>query len=319
MKKEILVVAVVCLILGGGGGYIFAYSTYQPQIDDLTGEVSGLGFVLSETTVTVSSLELEKINHLELIADMETITFLMEECIQGKVREILTLENELTSSKLALAEESRLTYTLEADIRDLEEEIETILDIDVLQYYEWEYDGTWTWTISIPLSLYFEYHTKSRPSRQRDWIDMADDPKDDYYIDNLLISMGRTDRTFNEIEMVEFVIAFVQGLPYTSDNATTGSDDYPRYPIETLFDRGGDCEDTSILTVALLSELGYDVALIDLPGHMAVGIAIDAYGSYYTHDGKKYFYLETTGEGWEIGEIPEAYEDELAYVYPLNP
>jgi len=256
--------------------------------------------------------------------------------------EIVELEDYITSANERLAERLTMIHDLESEVSslerqkrsletsirnyqdevyDLEEMIDLIMEIEATQYYEWEYQTTWTWTINIPLSLYIEYYSRARPDEYRDWVDMADDPDDDRYIDSIVDSMERAARTerFNEIEMVEYVIAFVQGLPYTSDSATTGSDEYPRYPIETLFDRGGDCEDTAILTVALLSELGYDVALLIYDDHVAVGVVVDTYGSYYVEDGKDYFYLETTGEGWEIGEIPEDYEDESAYVYPLNP
>jgi hypothetical protein len=69
--------------------------------------------------------------------------------------------------------------------------------------------------------------------------------------------------------------------------------------------------------------MGYDVALIFLPAptpdHVAIGIAISGvYGSYYEVSGKKYFYLETTGEGFEIGQIPTAYQGASAYVYPVE-
>lgn len=39
----------------------------------------------------------------------------------------------------------------------------------------------------------------------------------------------------------------------------------------------------------------------------------------WEYEGKDYFYLETTGEGWEIGEIPDEYKPENAYLYPLLP
>jgi len=76
-----------------------------------------------------------------------------------------------------------------------------------------------------------------------------------------------------------------------------------------------------VLTAALLDRLVYDVALLILPyeNHAAVGVSIEgAYGYYYAYDGKKYFYLETTGEGWGIGDMPD-FADKSAYVYPLNP
>jgi hypothetical protein len=63
--------------------------------------------------------------------------------------------------------------------------------------------------------------------------------------------------------------------------------------------------------------MGYDVALIALPRHMAVGVNISAYGSYYEYGSKKYFYLETTGDGWKIGEIPVEYQNLTARIYPV--
>ena len=88
----------------------------------------------------------------------------------------------------------------------------------------------------------------------------------------------------------------------------------------TLFDRRGDCEDTSILVAARLDGMGYDVAMLFLWGekHCAVGISIEgAHGSYYSIGAKKYFYLETTGEGLRIGEIPPDFTNTRANIFPL--
>jgi CRISPR-associated protein Cas1 len=37
------------------------------------------------------------------------------------------------------------------------------------------------------------------------------------------------------------------------------------------------------------------------------------------HEEEQYFYLETTGEGWEIGDIPPDLTDTRAYIFPINP
>jgi len=60
-------------------------------------------------------------------------------------------------------------------------------------------------------------------------------------------------------ETIDFVGSFVQQLPYTSDRVTTPYDEYPRFPLETLYEKGGDCEDTAILAATILKEMGYDV------------------------------------------------------------
>jgi len=113
----------------------------------------------------------------------------------------------------------------------------------------------------------------------------------------------------------------VQSLPYTVDSVTTSFDEYPRYPIETLVDNGGDCEDTSILLAAIVDKLGYGVALIMPPAHVAVGIAGEESrpGRYWEYAGTKYYYLETTGEGFRIGEVPSVYSKATAHVYPIGP
>jgi len=122
-------------------------------------------------------------------------------------------------------------------------------------------------------------------------------------------------------EVVEFVIAFVQGFPYVSDSASTPYDEYTRYPIETLLEREGDCEDTALLTAVLLKELGYGSALILMPqeGHAAVGVlgGDGVYGAYYEVNGKKYFYVETTAKGWPIGVVPDHIVGAKALVVPL--
>ena len=127
---------------------------------------------------------------------------------------------------------------------------------------------------------------------------------------------------YTDTERAEFIVAFVQSLPYTSDSVTTPYDEYPRYPIETLVENGGDCEDTSILMASLLDGLGYDVVLLRLPdhSHMAIGIwgSESESGAHWEFNEKRYFYLETTGQGYEIGEIYQHYNGALAEIYPIE-
>ena len=105
------------------------------------------------------------------------------------------------------------------------------------------------------------------------------------------------------------------------DSVTSEWDEYPRYLLEALFDRGGDCEDTSLLALALLDRMGYDVCLLLLveERHAAIGIAIEnAGGSYYEHDGKKYFYLETVSDKYQIGEIPPQFKKINSMIFLLK-
>lgn len=148
-------------------------------------------------------------------------------------------------------------------------------------------------------------------------------PLDDLNIGHLAdeFRSATQQQDFGEDEKAEFVAAFVQGLTYTADTVTTGHDEYPRYPLETLVDNGGDCEDTAILLAAILHSLGYDVVLIAFPDeHSAVGVAVAGVsGTYFEHNGTQYFYLETTNTGWGIGQIPDDLKGLTANIYNMTP
>jgi hypothetical protein len=119
---------------------------------------------------------------------------------------------------------------------------------------------------------------------------------------------------------VELVIDWVQSFPYTPDDVATGYDDYPKFPTETMTDLEGDCEDTSILLAAVVraEPFGYGTALIQPPGHMMAGVySDDLPGIYFEKNGRRYYVIETTGEGWGVGDMPDEYQDSRAIVYPV--
>ena len=119
---------------------------------------------------------------------------------------------------------------------------------------------------------------------------------------------------------VNFVLRFVQSLEYTYDNASTPSNEYWRYAVETLVDETGDCEDTSILFASIMEAMGYDAVLINLPGHIAVGIygAQGYSGTYYLYGGQRYYYCETTGNGWTMGQLPPGFQGQTATIIQVE-
>ena len=246
-----------------------------------------------------------EIQRLNLVVDS------LESDIAEYQQEISYLRRELDENQLQVLEN--------------DEYIDLIKEINVKQHFEWEYGySEWTWDLTIPLVLYLDYRAFHRPSDIDDYVKLSLDSRDDYYIESLVdgLEEAAENKGFSKYETVEYVISFVQSLPYTEDNVETPWDEYPRYPIETIFDRGGDCEDTSILVAALLDEMNYDVCLVILENeeHCAVGIAggEGIQGTYYLVDDTKYFFLETTGTGWEIGELPSSITDSTAKIYPLK-
>lgn len=194
--------------------------------------------------------------------------------------------------------------------------------------YTWTFAGRrCTWQIQVPESLYSYFKNLPRTPVRSSSI-YINNSIDDTSIERIVFEIEKMsqDLGLDDLGKLEFVIAFVQGLPYTVDSVTTPYDDYPRYPIETLVDMGGDCEDTSILLASLLDKMGYKVVLVYFPrlvtDHPHYGVGIlgqeDTYGTYWEHGGEKYFYLETTNTGWGIGQIPEGRLDIPAIIYNVN-
>ena len=182
-------------------------------------------------------------------------------------------------------------------------------------------DVDFTWTTEFNSKDLQDYRSRTRP-RTIDYSIYASDRMDDLYMRELTGLFGKYARQYkmNERETIDFVGSFVQQLPYTSDRVTTPYDEYPRFPLETLYEKGGDCEDTAILAATILKEMGYDVVLVAFKRHMGLGVACsDCEGSFYEASNRKYYYLETTGEGWKVGALPSQYEEERARLYPLTP
>ena len=113
------------------------------------------------------------------------------------------------------------------------------------------------------------------------------------------------------------LVFFIQQIPYVPDNSTDSyiegalprharqvadSVEYQKYPVETLVDGKGDCEDAAILMGGLLDALGYDTVLLGYSDHMALGIRMEGFNPYYakytpkyfTYEGENYYYVEGT-------------------------
>jgi len=192
----------------------------------------------------------------------------------------------------------------------------------IIREYSWSYGGNeWTWELRFSQSMYDYFKEMPRPPTMNYSVYVTN-PLDDPYIDGLVknINEAAEKENYSEYQTVEFAASFVQNLPYTVDSATSPFDEYPRYPVETLVDNGGDCEDTSILLASILDSMGYGVILIELPGHCAVGVkgGANIYGMYWEYAGEKYFYIETTDSGWAIGELPDEYVGVSADMYPIG-
>lgn len=185
--------------------------------------------------------------------------------------------------------------------------------------HEWDHDGlTWSCSLNIPVELY-EYY-QGRAHQSDDMVKFVLSDYDRGCIRSLVSSFreGGDKAGYSDRNNMGNVISFVQSLRYMSDRASKGELDYVRFPVETLVDGVGDCEDMAILAAAILHEMGYDVLLVNLPDHMALAVECDdCEGVYYQYGNRAYYYLEVTNVGWDIGQIPNEYRDSSAKLSPL--
>ena len=119
-------------------------------------------------------------------------------------------------------------------------------------------------------------------------------------------------------EFARLILSFVQNIPYVTDEESTGHREYWKYPLETLWDGGGDCEDSAILCDTLLMMAGYDVAFILFQDHAMSAVSVDVDGHHVEQDGIEYVMCETTNV-WEMGQTSSGHaESDIYYWCPVR-
>lgn len=170
-------------------------------------------------------------------------------------------------------------------------------------------------TFYVDYNAYTYYHSLDRYYAFDDYMNYINDEYSQAAVKAIVESLRDLQKKAglsNDEVMFEAINLVQSAIAYEYDSVGTGEVDYPKYPIETLVERKGDCEDSAILLAAIVKELGYGCILMYFEGHMAVGILGEdnLVGGNLTVDGKKYFYVETTGTGWELGQIPDGYSND---------
>lgn len=187
---------------------------------------------------------------------------------------------------------------------------DVFVDGYVTKTYSWEYDShDYTATLNILYSDFLEYRndTISR-SQGTTSHDVSFVTYNDPYITNLVGQIQTQCLGQSDAYIANVMLAFTQYIEYQYDSDSMGQDEYWKYPLETLFDECGDCEDTSFLFCAMAKAGGYDCALILFSGHMAAGIYVDGITGtgYYDYNATRYYYCETTSIGWKVGDTPNS-------------
>lgn len=184
--------------------------------------------------------------------------------------------------------------------------------------YNWKYDSTkYSVTINLFNETYEKYLKQKRiPSRDwtyysKNWFNQSNEVE---ILSNQLLFLSK-EKKFSKTETIEFIASFVQSLRSIND-----TDDYPKFPYETLYDLGGDCEDLSILLAKFLTLAGITNAIIEFDDHVGIGVAVNETiaGTYFKDKQNTYYYLESTSPQSKLGQILPKLKKSNIKIYQSN-
>lgn len=182
----------------------------------------------------------------------------------------------------------------------------------------WNYKAPHTTEAYLPMDVMDYYKKISRPKHTFDALYYA--PfinSNDIGIERLAAELKATIEAtgnWDYYDEIMYVVSMVQQMRY-APSSTAGFDLSTKYPMQTIIAGKGDCEDTSILTAALLKKLDYEVKLVrlDIEGSVAhIGIAVwgeGVAGTSWMKGGRNFYYIETTTPGNKFGELPSEWKD----------
>lgn len=190
---------------------------------------------------------------------------------------------------------------------------------------------TYVLNISIPREVYDKYKNNVLGHR----FDFSKNPAewatpDDPIIKSIAEELRDLEQKNKNFNFINNVFEIVRHIEYVSDYTKDDSGEYWNFPIETLVEGMGDCEDTSFLVAGLFGAIGWDVILTGLPGHMAIAIEMpdvvikSLYDTdyipfdYFSYSNKKYYYVETTNlNDFKLSEIPSKYKNVIPDFYSV--
>jgi hypothetical protein len=150
--------------------------------------------------------------------------------------------------------------------------------------------------------------TRFGNARENDWIEdyypaFVNEPNHDAFFADVLAELRavRDARGLDSDRYAELMTVFAQSVTYRTDPVDLS----PKFPVETLVEGDGDCDDKTLLLAGLLAREGYDVAIMLFEPEKHVALGLRTTGPDY--EGTGYAYVETTTGGF-IGMVP----DELA-------
>lgn len=214
------------------------------------------------------------------------------------------------------------------------------------QYYTWKYKQKWSATWQIPISIienaekdlqnlelavekgakfkqhskYYKIFTNYNATPEEFWSaiykQIRDDNEKRIQIISKIFKYTIEKNKLSHYEAMEMILTFVQQIEYYIPKENY-FEVYP--PVNSIMLNKGDCDTKSIMLCMIYEDLGYDTILLYSSHylHAMAAVNINGTGDYIEYKGNKYYFIETTAEGWGIGMISSEM-DNLYYWYPIN-
>ena len=249
--------------------------------------------------------------------DVENVTWTLCDSSNNIVNES---EGERYSYTFETVGKYTLTYSGDKNEKFFGKILTIIADGVDNKTFDWSYGGKdYSITLGIRYSDYYTYKTddiiRSQGTTEHDKMFVTSDDK---YVKQIAEYISGATVGLDKAEVVNVLLRFTQTIPYMYDSESVGQEEYWKYPLETLYDGNGDCEDTSILFCAVGKAMGYDTALMLFSGHATGAISIADMG-YDTSDVK--LKTERVGAGF-FSRVVSYYtidnSDISTYVYREN-
>jgi hypothetical protein len=153
--------------------------------------------------------------------------------------------------------------------------------------------------IEISPEHYMSYQNRETPRGQARWLD--DEPEQlrsfvtpaDPIVTALATALSEGAKSPEE--KAQQILNWVCRSVHYDECETDGSASYLRYPVETLMEQCGDCEDTTLLLASLYCAAELDVVIIRQFQHLSLGVHGAFSGKYhYEYQGKRYYLAESS-------------------------
>jgi hypothetical protein len=189
-------------------------------------------------------------------------------------------------------------------------------------------------TIEIPKDLYLFYLNQNHTFTDNYENITTFITKDDIVIKSIIDKI-KTLHKEKGLNPIALIYQLSGEITWTDDKfSITGWDEYPKYPIETLIDGKGDCEDTVFLMAALYKAFGVEPMLVRFDDHLGLATVVDQeildkfvykHGKDFMADinseltKNKLIYLETTSNtNTDFGFMPEQLQGKNYTIHALG-